>query len=107
MDKVIRDGKVAVLISPDWGTGWYSWSGIQEMLFDPKIVAMVENPDDDEDFHTIIEYCKDRYGGSDTDYLGAEGLMVVWVPQGSRFIVTEYDGAESIEFEDTRTWITP
>lgn len=25
-DKVIEDGKVAVLISPNYGAGWYSWN---------------------------------------------------------------------------------
>ena len=26
MNKVIRDGKVAVLYSPGYGAGWYSWN---------------------------------------------------------------------------------
>jgi hypothetical protein len=26
MEKVIRDGKVAVLYSPGYGAGWYSWN---------------------------------------------------------------------------------
>ena len=26
MQKVIRDGKVAVLYSPGYGAGWYTWS---------------------------------------------------------------------------------
>jgi hypothetical protein len=43
MEKVIRDGKVAVLISQGWGAGWYSWHrDKQELLFSPKLVEMVE-----------------------------------------------------------------
>jgi len=43
MEKVIRDGKVAVLISDGFGAGWYSWSSNNEaLLFHPKLVEMVE-----------------------------------------------------------------
>lgn len=105
MDKVVRDGKVAVLISPGYGAGWYSWYGIEEMLFDPKIVAMLENPDDDEDVDTIIEYCREKYGESGYD--GAHNLTICWVPQGWRFVIDEYDGAETIRFEENIHWITP
>jgi hypothetical protein len=105
MNKVIRDGKVAVLIAPGWGAGWYTWNGIEEMLFDPKIVAMIENPDDDEDSDTIVEYCKVRYGNE--CYLGGvDDLMIVWVPEGKKFIVREHDGAEFIEFQEDFRWLT-
>jgi hypothetical protein len=43
LKKVIRDGKVAVLYSPGFGAGWYSWnSSVPQCLFSPEIVAMVE-----------------------------------------------------------------
>lgn len=42
MEKVIRDVKVAVLISQGFGAGWYSWHSKQELLFHPKIVELVE-----------------------------------------------------------------
>jgi hypothetical protein len=105
MDKVVRDGKVAVLVSPGYGAGWYSWYGIEEMLFDPKIVAMLENPDDDEDVDTIIEYCREKYGESGYD--GASDLTICWVPEGRRFVIDEYDGYENIRFEENIRWITP
>ena len=43
MEKVIRDGKVAVLLSAGYGAGWGSWNyGIHEVImFHPKIVQMV------------------------------------------------------------------
>lgn len=41
--KVIRDGKVAILYSPGYGAGWYSWnSGVRQCLFSPEIVAALE-----------------------------------------------------------------
>jgi hypothetical protein len=44
MDKVIRDGQVAVLYSPGFGAGWYSWNReMPELLFEPNLVAMIED----------------------------------------------------------------
>lgn len=47
MEKVIRDGKVAVLYSPGYGAGWTTWtydSKLHEvMLFHPLIVEKVES----------------------------------------------------------------
>jgi hypothetical protein len=28
MNKLIRDGMVAVLYSPDYGSGWYTWNEV-------------------------------------------------------------------------------
>ena len=54
MEKVIRNGLVAVLYSPGYGAGWFSWNpGHQELLFHPKLVEMVEqkrNNEIDEDW---------------------------------------------------------
>lgn len=38
MEKVIKDGKVALLIS---GTGWSTWNESDEMLYDPTIVNIL------------------------------------------------------------------
>jgi len=38
MNKVIRDGKVAVLISYGFGAGFYTWGAPLEAIFDPKLV---------------------------------------------------------------------
>ena len=46
--RVVRDGYVAVLYSPGYGAGWYSWHRKEELLYDPTIVQMVlENRHDD------------------------------------------------------------
>lgn len=43
LQKVIRDSKVAVLYSPGFGAGWYSWNTKHpQLLFHPKLVEMVE-----------------------------------------------------------------
>ena len=95
MEKVIRDGKVAVLYSPGYGAGWYSWNwNHPECVFDPNVVAMVEAGQYDQ----IEAYCKTAYG---TELFpgGAEQLKIEWIPVGTKFRIDEYDGYESIEYK--------
>lgn len=100
MEKVIRDGKVAVLYSPGYGAGWYSWHSIPELLFDPVVVDMVEKK---EPYYKIENYCHEKYG--DEPYLGgSEDLTVAWLDVGTKFKIREYDGSESIETEDSIRW---
>lgn len=105
MKKVIRDGKVAVLISPGYGAGWYTWHGIEELLYDPQIVRILENPDADEDSSSIERYCEKTYG-DDSYYGGAEGLKVVWLPEGTKFVLDEYDGSETLRILEKMPWLT-
>ena len=101
LKKVVRDGKVAVLISPDHGAGWYTWHHVEELLYDPVIVSMVEANLDSYDIAEISEemYGKDHY------YDGAKGLEIQWVPVGTEFLVMEYDGAEFLYFKDKIEWL--
>jgi hypothetical protein len=102
MEKVVKNGLVAVLVSPGFGAGWSSWnSEIPELLFDPVVVGMVE---DGTDGDTIEAYCEAKYAGG--YYGGAEDLIVEWVPVGTQFRVHEYDGSETLECKDAMSWIT-
>ena len=102
MEKVIKSGLVAVLISPDFGAGWSTWnSEIPELLFDPVVVGMVE---DGTDGDTIAAYCEAKY--PDGYFGGADDLIVEWVPVGTQFRVHEYDGSETLECKDAMSWIT-
>jgi hypothetical protein len=37
MQKLIRDDKVAVLVSPGFGAGWYTWHWVEELIYDPSL----------------------------------------------------------------------
>lgn len=100
MDKVIKDGKVAVLISCGFGAGFYTWGAPIEAIFDPKLVELVES----EDFDGANEYVKNTYSGVYTD--GVRDLVVVWVDEGEDFIINEYDGSETIQLKNKTEWIT-
>lgn len=101
MEKVIRDGKVAVLYSPGFGAGWSTWNySFPECLFDPDIVEMVEK---EIDAHEIAQFAEKKYG--EEFYAGgADDLRIVWLTEGTLFRINEYDGSESLETSQTVNW---
>lgn len=101
MNKIIENGKVAVLVSRGYGAGWSTWNpDIEQMVFSPEIVRMVI---DNEPVERIEKAAKKLWPKA---YLGgAEGLSVEWVEEGTVFRIDEYDGAESIETYNRETWI--
>ena len=97
MEKVIRDGKVAVLVSHGFGAGWYSWnSEHQELLFHPKLVEMVEQG---RNIEIDDEWVKENLG-IDIYTGGSDGLTIHWLPIGTAFEIDEYDGSESLRTID-------
>jgi hypothetical protein len=100
MKKLIEDGKVAVLVSPDYGAGWYSWHSVEELLYDPSIVKWVERKELDK----ILTYMELKY--PEVYCGGLENLEVHWVPVGAQFRIDEYDGAESLVLATNERWLT-
>jgi len=99
MNKVLRDGRVAVIYSPHYGAGWYSWHGIPELLFDPAVVAMIET----NRYEDIESYCAEHW--PDRVVGDPEDLTIAWVEEGREFQIEEYDGAERLRFRDQEQWI--
>ena len=102
MDKVIRDGKVAVLYSPGFGASWSTWSRgdyDNKALFDPVIVNCVETGDFDKLNTYMTLWYPDMYLG------GMYSLEIAWLPVGTMFRIHEYDGSESIEVKEEMDWI--
>jgi hypothetical protein len=100
MNKLIRDGKVAILYSPGYGAGWYTWNqAFPELIFDPGIVDLVEhNKFDELKTYVTLKYPEIFTGGMDD-------LKVDWLPVGIDFRITEFDGNEVIETKDEVDWI--
>lgn len=112
MKKVIRDGKVAVLYSPGFGAGWSTWSleRSNDLLFEPTVVALVEDRDEgritNEQLVELVEsYCIKQYGEHAVYCGGVDDLVIYWVPEGTLFKINEYDGSESIEFKEGEQWV--
>lgn len=104
MEKVIRDGKVAILISKGYGAGWYSWNTDKpQLLFHPKLIELVEQDKRNEITDVLIKELLGLPEDSYTCILGAEKLAIEWLPQGTAFDIEEYDGAESLRtYEDIK-----
>ncbi len=90
-EKLVKDGKVAVLISHGFGAGWYSWNRDNEaLLFDKDLIELVLKGDMDELERVVESKYPGIYRG------GLRDVSVEWVPQGEMFEVSEYDGSESL-----------
>jgi hypothetical protein len=99
LDKVIRDGKVAVLYSPGFGAGWFSWHHIEALVYDPRVVHYVETGEKELILSYVDEVYPDIYCG------GVEDLQIEWINEGTLFRINEYDGSESIEIKDNVDWL--
>lgn len=93
VEKLIRDGQVAVLISPGFGAGWSTWAGdnAEAMLFDREIAEALLNKRPPKEIEALADQkFPDEYKG------GLDQVCVEWLPVGTRFSINEYDGSESI-----------
>ena len=105
MEKVIRDWKVAVLVSKWYGAGWYTWSkDYEELLFHPKLVEMVESWNRN---NITEEWVKENlWIKKDICLLWANWLEIEWIEQGSILMIDEYDWYESIKMNYDKDIIT-
>lgn len=99
--KVVRDGQVAVLVSPGFGAGWSTWGAGERGLFSPELVAVLERPD-----HTAedLEEVAVAVVGPDCYLGGLHDLRIMWVPVGTQFRIHEYDGSESLVLSSAEEW---
>ena len=100
MEKVIRDGHVAILISADYGAGWSTWhwgDNREILIFHPKLVELVESGQHNrENVAAILNELLDKEEVEHIYLGGVENLKVQWLPEGTKFRIEEYDGAEYV-----------
>ena len=102
MDRVIRDGKVAVVYSPGFGSGWGSTNpDSPEIIFDPYIVACVES----RDWDRLRVYMELKFPDLYVSKFGLDDLDIAWLPVGTEFIIHEYDGNETIQLRNSFKWL--
>lgn len=97
--KVIKDGNVAVLVSRGFGIGFSTsmlcGDNMEKALFDPTLVSLIEQGADSKKLLTAAQLIY----GEDESIGEVDSLVVVWVPEGTRFCIEEYDGAEYLILE--------
>lgn len=102
--KVIRDGKVAVLVSEGgYGAGWSTWnSQYPEMVFDPIVVDAVEKK---LPLVSIERHLRDTYPNLYLSYSEYAQLKVYWLDEGTQFVIDVCDGLETIRLPCETDWI--
>lgn len=107
--KYEKDGKVAVLYSRVFGSGWSSSADPCEkelLLFDPEIAEIVLEHKHDKSLmmqKVRLVFAVKNY----QSYFGdGINLCVEMIPKGQLFRIDEYDGYESIIFKEDETWHT-
>jgi hypothetical protein len=100
-DKVIRDGKVAVVYSPGFGAGWSTW-GEGASPFDPSIVEWIEAGKPAPTPYPDGENADGKYVYNG----GLDQARIEWIPVGTQFVIEEYDGSESITYKENENWYT-
>lgn len=91
--RYLKDGKIAVLISPGYEAGWSTWNSqyAEEFLFDVEIAAMLDRG---ESYEVILKKAEEKW--PDSYCCGLDQLKIVWVDPGTTFQIDEYDGSESL-----------
>lgn len=95
MEKIVRDGMVAVAVSYGFGAGWSTWNDVDPM--DARFNQLFLDGKHDE-AAALCDQLELGYSG------GAEDVEIVWLPVGTEFIITEYDGSEGLELKNETQW---
>lgn len=107
----------AVLISPGWGSGWFTANPeYPEIAYDARVVEWYLAHDSPEYWANVgfLKTSSDAYletrkffdnlGYTDLYFGGFKTGMLRWVPVDAIWRIEEYDGAERIEYLDLREW---
>lgn len=96
MNKLIRDGKVAVVVSGSWSAGWstYNQEHAEGMCMDADIAECVLN----EDILGAVNIARSRYG-LECDDLRYDELWVAWIDVGTRFTIVYGNPSEYVVTE--------
>lgn len=102
MEKIEKDGRVAVLYSPGFGAGWSTLADDDQkeaLCMDARIVGAFLSGGSAAAVQVAVDMFPDLYTG------GGHQLCVEWVPKGRPFEVEEYDGSESLHILGDRTYL--
>lgn len=102
MEKIEKDGKIAVLYSPGFGAGWSTWAEDDQgaaLCMDARIVGPVLAGDIEGAVSAALAMFPDLYTG------GARDLTVCWINKGAAFEIEEYDGSESVHVIGDRRYM--
>jgi hypothetical protein len=96
LNKVVKDGKVAVLYAPVYDHGWYTrCSDVEQLLYDPTVVSWVLAGKPESMRPSIEVYVEIKYHDDGLSH-NLRQLEVSWLPIGTFFRVDDSDGWEAV-----------
>jgi len=116
MEKYAKDGKVAILVSPGYGAGWSTWNEAN-LACDKRVVEFYFQHKDDKKFLNKLDNSDSKeaknaenlfksWGYENVYFGGFSDVEVHWLPVGTKYNITEYDGYETLETVDSINWET-
>jgi len=110
MSKVHMGEMVAVVLSSNGGSGWFTNHRCEKLLYDEFIVAQVEKLSSDPSDTTVnaIESYLLTYYEECAKLVSINtirNLRVEWVVTGQKFMVSYEDGHETIAYMDDFDWL--
>ena len=114
MEKYVKDGKVAILLSKDGG--WSTWD-VKSIAFDKRVVEYFLKHKDNKIFMREIEKPNsqtakeakkyfEKLGYGDVYFGGFSSLYIKWVPEGTKYYIDEHYGSETLLTEKNIKWAT-
>jgi len=85
VEKLEKDGMIAVAVSYGYGAGWSTWNSVFE----------------EGKYDEAADLCDELEMGYPN---GAFDVKLEWVPKGTMFRIGEYDGYESLEVKENLDW---
>lgn len=107
-DTGYRGLQVAAVYAPGFGAEWSATEAslgntdlAKLLMFHPDIVRFVQDVPVERRTESKLKAVLDRIGVTDYVYCGAvKDLRIKWIDEGTRFIITQYDGNERVEVYD-------
>lgn len=96
MEKLIKDGKVAVAVSKGYGAGWSTWGSVDPMDKRFNELILEGKIEEAEALAKSLGYYSD----------GLRNCVIEWLDIGTRFEIKEYDGNESLRILDDTPYYT-
>lgn len=89
--------KIGIIYSPGFGAGWSTW-GCEAMALDQELAHAIEEGNKEKIAEIAENNWPEEYKG------GLHDCVVEWVEKGTAFTINEYDGSESLELAERKSW---
>ena len=105
---ITTEGRTIVLYSPSYGSGWSSWAPGEfayQLLFDSRIILFLLSRNYTCNDKTYYEFMKTIMPELIIPQFETfENLHIKYIPEHTMFRINEYDGAESVEIFNPKSY---